>query len=412
MKYSNHNNMNNFKNESQYDELESSIVDSLSEISIASNLPITIHNQTYLNNTISEVVSLYLWSTNLSSRKIKKKRSRMNIDLDKLSREDNKQMFGDDDEYKRNSPKSVPSKRSSSSLSNLAKEDNKNNSSRVLIPSLDFSSLDTGKRETENKKPGIMKQPGKSSSDLQKSKTGSSINNQEKTVKDEIENLLKELKLNKYQSSDVNDYYDHDHEHKLSKTEIDKLHLMASNLKDLLSRLLEKRKNAKRNMTVDKMTREEIQSEKIDTQKELLTFEEKHGRPISKLEKDLMRPLYDHYRKVKRLITKPSSGKSKEIEQLDEGDDEDNFKDNKHFVNLHSLNWSELLKEKEMVLQEKNKLKDKIKNFEVEFTKQTGRPLTKEDRDLHKEDFERYKVLKAKIKLVEALLEKFESSKK
>jgi hypothetical protein len=54
------------------------------------------------------------------------------------------------------------------------------------------------------------------------------------------------------------------------------------------------------------MTREETQSEKIDTQKELLTFEEKHGRPVTKLEKDLMRPLYDHYRKVKRLITKPS----------------------------------------------------------------------------------------------------------
>ena len=28
------------------------------------------------------------------------------------------------------------------------------------------------------------------------------------------------------------------------------------------------------------MTREETQSEKIDTQKELLTFEEKHGRPV------------------------------------------------------------------------------------------------------------------------------------
>ena len=28
------------------------------------------------------------------------------------------------------------------------------------------------------------------------------------------------------------------------------------------------------------MTREEIHSEKIDTQKELLTFEEKHGRPV------------------------------------------------------------------------------------------------------------------------------------
>ena len=35
------------------------------------------------------------------------------------------------------------------------------------------------------------------------------------------------------------------------------------------------------------MTREEIQSEKIDTQKELLAFEEKHGRPVSCF-KDIM----------------------------------------------------------------------------------------------------------------------------
>jgi hypothetical protein len=96
-----------------------------------------------------------------------------------------------------------------------------------------------------------MKQSGKSISDLQKSKTTTNINTQERTIKDDIENLLKDLKLNKYQSSDVNDYYDHDHEHKLTKSEIDKLNQMAVNLKDLLSRLLEKRKNAKRNMTVD-----------------------------------------------------------------------------------------------------------------------------------------------------------------
>jgi hypothetical protein len=28
------------------------------------------------------------------------------------------------------------------------------------------------------------------------------------------------------------------------------------------------------------MSREDIQSEKVDTQKELLNFEEKHGRPV------------------------------------------------------------------------------------------------------------------------------------
>ncbi len=106
------------------------------------------------------------------------------------------------------------------------------------------------------------------------------MQNQSK-FKDEIEFLLRELKLNKYQSSDVNDYYDHDFETKFTKLDdYEKLNTMAANLKDLLGRLLEKRKAAKRNMTVDRMSREEVHSEKIDTQKELLTFEEKHGRPV------------------------------------------------------------------------------------------------------------------------------------
>ena len=50
---------------------------------------------------------------------------------------------------------------------------------------------------------------------------------------------------------DVNEYYDFDHDTRLGKTESEKLHLMAFNLKDLLVRLLEKRTVAKRNMIVD-----------------------------------------------------------------------------------------------------------------------------------------------------------------
>lgn len=43
-------------------------------------------------------------------------------------------------------------------------------------------------------------------------------------------------------------------------------------------------------------------------------------------------------------------------------------------------------------MHEKTKLKDQIKKYELEFAKQMGRALTKEDREYHKEDFERYKV--------------------
>lgn len=45
-----------------------------------------------------------------------------------------------------------------------------------------------------------------------------------------------------------------------------------------------------------------------------------------------------------------------------------------------------------MALLEKSKLKDTIKKYESEFTKATGRALSKEDREYHKDDFEKYKV--------------------
>ena len=62
-------------------------------------------------------------------------------------------------------------------------------------------------------------------------------------------------------------------------------------------------------------------------------------------------------------------------------------------TNLIVFNFRpDLMKEREVSLLEKSKLKDLIKKYEIEFTKQTGRSLTKEDREFHKDEFERYKV--------------------
>ena len=73
---------------------------------------------------------------------------------------------------------------------------------------------------------------------------------------------------------------------------------------------------------------------------------------------------------------------------------------------------NELIKEKENAHLDKNKLKDQIKKCEADFQKAAGRALTKEDREYHKEDFERYKLLKAKIKLIDTILEKYETNKR
>ena len=44
------------------------------------------------------------------------------------------------------------------------------------------------------------------------------------------------------------------------------------------------------------MTREQIRSEKLAMQRELLKHEEKYGRPAKKVEKDIMRGVYERYR--------------------------------------------------------------------------------------------------------------------
>lgn len=64
-------------------------------------------------------------------------------------------------------------------------------------------------------------------------------------------------------------------------------------LESLLNRLAEKREEAGRPEEVELMGREQLQDEKLAVQKALLQHESLFGRPTTKKDKDLMRPLYD-----------------------------------------------------------------------------------------------------------------------
>lgn len=55
------------------------------------------------------------------------------------------------------------------------------------------------------------------------------------------------------------------------------------------------------------MTDAELQCEKLSMQKELLNLQSVVGRPSNKGDKDLVRPLYDRYRELKRAIVRNSS---------------------------------------------------------------------------------------------------------
>jgi hypothetical protein len=52
------------------------------------------------------------------------------------------------------------------------------------------------------------------------------------------------------------------------------------------------------------MTSKQIYDEKCDMQQELLRFENKYSKPTTSEQKRIMKPLYDYYRQLKRLVEK------------------------------------------------------------------------------------------------------------
>lgn len=73
---------------------------------------------------------------------------------------------------------------------------------------------------------------------------------------------------------------------------------------------------------------------------------------------------------------------------------------------LHEASRSELLDHLRMTRMEKRRLHRALRDFEDNFYAQTGRACQKEDRGLMAEEYCRYKNLKAKLRLLEALLSK------
>ncbi|CAH1794835.1 unnamed protein product [Owenia fusiformis] len=248
---------------------------------------------------------------------------------------------------------------------------------------------------------------------------------------------------------------------------------MKQTLDMLMKKLKDKRLEAHRNSDLNEMTREHVQDEKLAVQKALLHFESIHGRPSTKAEKELMRPLYDRYRNIKRLLAKPASPRDKhkelepvpedttieqfapksapgsakstnrepikiptsEVEAEPEQEQEeemttqdfavtrdfpgDNVEDNdtkspEDFKNsrknseayLHELTVPELISEQNGARNTKKELRKVLREFEDEFLRQTGRKVQKEDRAPMDAEYNEYKQIKARLKLLDALLSK------
>ncbi|KAI7801448.1 protein FAM13B isoform X6 [Triplophysa rosa] len=223
---------------------------------------------------------------------------------------------------------------------------------------------------------------------------------------------------------------------------------------------------------VRKMTKEELTCEKTVLQKNLLYYEGLHGRPVTREERLIVKHLYDRYRLVKQMLTRvsitpiiasPSSKRRNQMlqpiiegetshfcgeieeEEEDEGrgqqENEAMQSENSEIImdpvgqpssqqssqenilssgklsldlRLSSSNASsmpELLEQLWKARAEKKKLRKTIREFEDEFYQQNGRNVQKEDRIPMMDEYKEYKRIKAKLRLLEVLISKQDSSK-
>ncbi|XP_063074740.1 protein FAM13A isoform X2 [Engraulis encrasicolus] len=248
-------------------------------------------------------------------------------------------------------------------------------------------------------------------------------------------------------------------------------------LEAVMNKLQEKRLEAARPDDIKDMTREQIAAEKVALQKALLYYESIHGRPVTKSERQIMKPLYDRYRLVKQILCRAStipvigSPSSKRrgpllqpiiegvpalffddikeeedgseddcedkiqftvtvkpelnvlgfLNQLDETSDAfispvDELSPSKNTTdmrlsNLHEATTPELVEQLQEARDEKKRIRKNLREFEDQFFRQNGRNVQKEDRSPLAVEYNEYKHLKAKLRLLEVLISKRDSSK-
>ncbi|XP_030621452.1 protein FAM13B [Chanos chanos] len=238
-------------------------------------------------------------------------------------------------------------------------------------------------------------------------------------------------------------------------------------------RLSLKRQEAGWPEDIRKMTKEQLACEKTMLQKNLLHYEGLHGRPVTREERLIVKPLYDRYRLVKQMLTRvsitpiiasPSSKRRNQTlqpiiegetahfcEEIEEEEEDGGQQDSGPVTNegsevilaldpaaqpqqesslrpkleessgklaldlrLSSSNASsmpELLEQLWKAKAEKKKLRRTIREFEDEFYQQNGRNVQKEDRVPMMDEYKEYKRVKAKLRLLEVLISKQDSSK-
>ncbi|XP_032558521.1 protein FAM13B isoform X1 [Chiroxiphia lanceolata] len=265
------------------------------------------------------------------------------------------------------------------------------------------------------------------------------------------------------------DQEDEENEDEMRVVQKEKKPTKEATLELILKRLKEKRVERCLPEDIKKMTKDHLVEEKTSLQKSLLYYESQHGRPVTREERHIVKPLYDRYRLVKQMLTRASitpilgspstkrrgqmlqpiiegetahffeeikeeeeesDGLSSDLNDIlktaaqtqpvlspvenSESDVEDGQEKLTRDLRLSSTraaSMPELLEQLWKARAEKKKLRKTLREFEEEFYQQNGRNVQKEDRVPMLDEYREYKKIKAKLRLLEVLISKQDSSK-
>ncbi|XP_017588442.1 PREDICTED: protein FAM13B isoform X3 [Corvus brachyrhynchos] len=233
------------------------------------------------------------------------------------------------------------------------------------------------------------------------------------------------------------DQEDEENEDEMRVVQKEKKPTKEATLELILKRLKEKRVERCLPEDIKKMTKDHLVEEKTSLQKSLLYYESQHGRPGSPSTKrrgQMLQPIIEgetaHFFEEIKEEEEESDGLSTDLNEIlktaaqtqpvlspvenSESDIEDGQEKLTRDLRLSSTraaSMPELLEQLWKARAEKKKLRKTLREFEEEFYQQNGRNVQKEDRVPMLDEYREYKKIKAKLRLLEVLISKQDSSK-
>jgi len=216
----------------------------------------------------------------------------------------------------------------------------------------------------------------------------------------------------------------------------------------ILENLSNMRLRSGRPSELAEMTPDELKEEKLDMESQLLEFEKKHGQPFNKADKEVMSGLYERFRQVRRCCRRSSnemvvipeeesinltlvspkqrisedfSGRKLEIQHEDEfvtisqtktliiETEEKRDVQETNEEKWHTMSFGELSMHLKRLKQFRKNFRENIKDFETDLQTTTGRKLTEDNSQPMESTYLNLKVIKSKIRLIKALLDKPEN---